>query len=158
VTEAEKTEAESILAFAVHEALGNKNTDGSKAGAKLLRDLLALDQEVGFRFIRLGPPNDTGIKVALGARAQFLLFPDGDQILICDQAQQPIRRVGGFRYNPQTEALESTERDEGIVPTPGQPWPLRSPVALIVEAIAEETVKRHRPPAPRQSLAHINDR
>jgi hypothetical protein len=149
VTAGEKAEAASILAFAAHEVIPHR----SESALKLLESLVELDELTDFRVAAVREGRDfAGITVSLGPERVFVVG-DGHEILICDRNRQPIGRVKGLRFNPATEVLEGTDRDETIVPTPGSLWPRRRAVAVVLSAVTQELVKAHRASRERKVAA-----
>jgi hypothetical protein len=147
MTEKDKTKAHELLALAAHDLDRRKHS----AGEALFAKLLELNGLTPFQFKKL----EEGIGVQLN-RAVVLLYADGDQVVLNDVGHHRLAAVSGLRYNPRTQEFEGTERDDDVVPTPGERYPKRSAVSLVVQAIVEQVSRQIRPPEAQPSLGDIN--
>ena len=105
-----------------------------RAARQLALELLQLDGKADFAVSRALPPT-TGVWVFFpDVREGVRVFAERGSIWFKKESEFQVHGLRKtLHYSFTSDRLASDERDDSVVPTPGEPLPTRSPLALVVE-------------------------
>ena len=106
----------------------------------LLDELAMVARECGIHVETPLAARGAPVFISLGLPEKGIVRLRGDEGRLFVRREYSPTKVGPdvevqLDFDPMYGRFLSRERDEFIVPTPGEPWPRRSPLAVVVETV-----------------------